>query len=319
MPFALEHLNVTRSFDEPVDVPLMTYKNLMLDSYEFVWGIDRGQIASYFNETGNFLRIQPDLQQAIESGQVALLPPDNILHRLYTLQTHNRRVPVTQRQPFTEVFPFETCEYRVIPLKRGVKLFAFNPETSKVSALKAARNCYHLATSDAHPLFVLTHASRPLIDPPKMVKINLGDSLIRCFNPWFMDAPLDFFKDAYPGQFGRPMPFKYRHLKRQVPPLPEVACTSSSSTSSSSLSFDDSEPSPKRPRLSTPPSSNGKNICKWVADCATADFQSCVGNDKDIGSYALEAARPLQVMLPVETRPVLSVTKPRNTKRTREE
>ncbi|KAF8904544.1 hypothetical protein CPB85DRAFT_1437842 [Mucidula mucida] len=79
MSVSLEHVNVSRTFTEPLDVPIMHSRTLLVDALEFVWGLNRGDMSSYFDVPGNFLRVQPELKEAIDAEDVALVPPITLL------------------------------------------------------------------------------------------------------------------------------------------------------------------------------------------------------------------------------------------------
>ncbi|KAF9020432.1 hypothetical protein BDZ89DRAFT_1164236 [Hymenopellis radicata] len=283
MSIPLENVNICRTFTDPIDVPIMHSRNLMIDSFEFLWGLNRGEMISYFNLDGNFLRVQPELNEALTTRKVALLPPNHVVKELLAFQERNEKLPIAQRRIFTEIMAFEPCECRIIPLKPGVSLFARDACTGRVSPLKVPRAAFPTVTCDAHPFFVLTYACDGLVNPPKNVprKLALEDNIRRCFSPWYMDPPLDFFEVCYDGQFGRPVPYQFRHLFPKSAPVPELAYSSSSST--------DSGRSAKRSRLSTPQESeSGKSvdIAKWLSDCARADL-AC-----DANGYPLDVVVP---------------------------
>ncbi|KAF9028244.1 hypothetical protein BDZ89DRAFT_1066223 [Hymenopellis radicata] len=252
MSIPLENVNVCRTFTDPIDVPIMHSRNLMIDSFEFLWGLNRGEMSLYFNLDGNFLRVQPELNEALTTRKVALLPPNHVVKELLAFQERNEKLPIAQRRIFTEIMAFEPCECRIIPLKPGVSIFARDACTGRVSPLKNVKR-----------------------------KLALEDNIRQCFSPWYMDPPLDFFEDCYDGQFGRPVPYQFRHLFPKSAPVPELAYSSSSST--------DSRRSAKRSRLSTPQQSeSGKSvdIAKWLSDCATADL-AC-----DANGYPLDVVVP---------------------------
>ncbi|KAF8904534.1 hypothetical protein CPB85DRAFT_1437834 [Mucidula mucida] len=274
MTISLENVNVSRAFTEPLDVPIMHHRKLLIDSLEFLWGLDRGQMSSYFEVAGNFLRVQPGLKTAIDAKDIALLPPNHIVEQLFEFQEQNRKRPLAQRRTFTEVFSFMPGECRVVPLKPGVSLYTLNPKTRKVTTLKGTRTSFPSVSCGVHPLFLLTYSCWELLAPPRRIdrKLGLGDALMDCMGPWHMIPPFGFYDGAYHGQFGRSVPFDYRTLIPRTPPVPDLVHSSSSSSSSySSLGSRLS----KRSRLSTPSQSDseaGVDIAKWVSDCAVGNF-----------------------------------------------
>ncbi|KAF8904536.1 hypothetical protein CPB85DRAFT_1437836 [Mucidula mucida] len=289
MSISLENVNVSRAFTQPLDVPIMHSRTLSIDALEFVWGLNRGDMSSYFNVPGNFLRVQPELKEAILTRNVALVPPNHIIDELYEFQEQNAKLPFAKRRAFTEVSSLKPCECRVVPLKPGVSLYTLNPTTRKVTPFRGTRTSYPSVSCSAHPFFVITYACYALVNPLKTVrrKLALGLPLIQCIGPWHMAPPFEFYRGAYIGQFGRRIPYKYRPLLPASPPVPELVHSSSSSSSSSLDSR-----SSKRSRLSTPSQSDseaGVDIAKWVSHCATEVF------DPDVAGPALQVVpcRPL--------------------------
>ncbi|KAF8904535.1 hypothetical protein CPB85DRAFT_1437835 [Mucidula mucida] len=277
MSVPLENINISRTFTAPLVLPIMHARTVLIDCMEYVWGLNRGQMSAYFNVSGNFLQIQPELKDAIVHGKVALVPPNHVVQEMIDFQQQNRKLPFAKRRIFTEVFPFGPSECRVLPLKPGVSLYALNPTTQKVTTLKGTLTSFpSVSCGVIHPLFLMTYSCREVVVPSKSIdsKLGLGNTLIKCFNPWHTTPPLEFYDGAYMGQFGRSIPRLYRPL---LPPPVLVHSSSSSSL--------DSEHSSKRSRLSTPSQSDsesGADIAKWASDCAAADF------DPDVGGPALD-------------------------------
>ncbi|KAF8904540.1 hypothetical protein CPB85DRAFT_971253 [Mucidula mucida] len=198
MSISLENVNVSRAFTEPLEVPIMHSRTLLIDSMEFVWGLNRGDMSSYFDVAGNFLRVQPGLKAAIDAKDVALIPPNHIVEELLEFQRQNRKLPLAKRRIFTEVFPFGPSQCRVVPLKPGVSLYALNPTTQKVTTLKGTRTSFPSVSCGVHPLFLLTHACWELLNPPRSIdrKLGLGNTLFKCVSPWHRIPPFEFYEGA---------------------------------------------------------------------------------------------------------------------------
>ncbi|KAF8896705.1 hypothetical protein CPB85DRAFT_205552 [Mucidula mucida] len=85
---------------------------------------------------GKVLRLQPELKKAIASEQVALCPPNALARKLAELQDRNIKQPISARQMFTSVSPFQLYEYRIVPLLEGVTLYAAIPPPAVSSNIR---------------------------------------------------------------------------------------------------------------------------------------------------------------------------------------
>lgn len=195
-------------------------------------------------------------------------------------------------------FPFGTYQYRVIPLKRSLSLHAKHPRTGRISTthlkIKASQGATIFA--DIHPLFVLAHGSRYVTDHRDRLQPALHDTLIRISLLWPAPPPREFYRNAcaFKGQFGRSIPFFYRDEFVEPTPAPQ----SPHSVSTCSYSDSDSDRSSKRSRLSSDTEDEeGLDVGKWVSECKPTEFQSCVADDKVIGSYAVEISRSLEEVM----------------------
>ncbi|KAF9016421.1 hypothetical protein BDZ89DRAFT_1166272 [Hymenopellis radicata] len=249
MSLSLEDINVSLSFTGALDVPIIQETSLSLDTLEFVWGLNRGQVMSYFNLVpGNILRLQPELKKAIELEKVALCPPNAVMKKLAALQDRNMKQPLSKRRMFTEVSPFQAYEYRIVPVAKSVTLYSRDPSTRKVSILKGTKHSFPSFTCEANPAFVLTFASDGLLNTPKFVRTKLAFETAPddCFRPWQTLAapPLAFYEGSYVGEFGRPVPVKYRDQLPKSRPVPMVV-----DSDESEESFEELQPTLKRRKV----------------------------------------------------------------------
>ncbi|KAF8896699.1 hypothetical protein CPB85DRAFT_1440237 [Mucidula mucida] len=237
---------------------------------QYVWGLHRGQISSYTSLPANSLRLQPALKKAIQHKQVALLPPVAVLKKLVDLQTRNSKAPFGKRQIFTEIIPFQSYEYRIVPLK-NLSFYIRDPTTRKVSPIKTAS----LPSFEwhAHPAFVLAYASDGLIFPPTIAHNQLkplGNKLDECLMLWNSTAavPLEFYKGSWVGEFGRSVPAKWKSLLLPKAPV-KVAVEKDEK---------EDEPTVKRRKLDV------EVVVADVKDSAVAEMTESIAIDKSKGT-----------------------------------
>ncbi len=93
------------------------------------------------------------------SRGTARIPDQNLelpstTRRIFTeVSLQCRTHDVSVRFSLLQIFLFNPCECRVVPLKSGVSLYALNPTTRKVTLLEGTRASFPSVSCHVHPLF----------------------------------------------------------------------------------------------------------------------------------------------------------------------
>ncbi|KAF9002606.1 hypothetical protein BDZ89DRAFT_1050163 [Hymenopellis radicata] len=217
----------------------------------------------------------PALKAAFNDGRVVILPSDDLLHQLLNLQNSNEAVRFENKRLFFEAVPFGTYEYRVIPLKKNVTLYAKDPVNQTITPLDPSS---FTISSDIHPFFLVAYATSILQQHLVALNDDLRRLLVHIRIHWAVLPCLEFVQGSYEGEFGRHRSFDY--MKRRHP----LTSASTSTSTCSARPF-------KRLRSSSPATDDNRDvdIRVWVAKCDPNNFDPVVDNDADVGPYRLEA------------------------------
>ncbi|KAF9001222.1 hypothetical protein BDZ89DRAFT_1121518 [Hymenopellis radicata] len=242
-------------------------------------------------------------------------------HDHHHLQNSNEAVRLEDRLLFFETVPFGTYEYRVIPLKENVTLYAKDPVNQTITPLDA---CSLTLSSAIHPFFLVAYVNSVIQQYPPTLNRDLRRLLVQICIHWAVQPCLEFVQGSYEGEFWRGLSFRYMKRRYPIPPVPSLTHTPSACTSASSACSLDSDCSFKRLRSSSPATvvtDEAVDIRIWVAKCDPNDFDPVVNNDADVGSYRLEAVASLEDAIKAkENTPltkIVSTPQRRNPKRKR--
>ncbi|KAG7441163.1 uncharacterized protein BT62DRAFT_1011973 [Guyanagaster necrorhizus] len=277
-----------------------------LDGLEYAWGLQRGDINVYFGTDDNTLQLDSSLLDSFKESHWLLAPTGETLDRTVDCYDRNLKRSAPNRISFYEVCPLANeYEYTIIPLCLSGPIFGKSASGESVSFADPFNDL--MVTSRANPFFVAALAARYSgyeIEAPIYLTVAL--KLLRLFRGAYALVPLKFYEGSRPGDFGRELPESYCDLPLFASERSNsrvLALTTSSVSSSSEctrpfkcrkedLSEEEDEDQHQE--------RNSANVFKWMQDTKPSEFVFDTGNDKEIGSYALETPRKLVGNFPTD-------------------
>ncbi|KAF7361637.1 hypothetical protein MVEN_00507000 [Mycena venus] len=190
---------------EDIDAPLTTkylfpQNDTRLHRHmEYLWGLDIYGIDPAHERSVVHIRKSMEAPFPSGTGSWTLVPTEETLAAMESLQKRNLSVPIRERKCFLTEFSATEYEYIFVPLHAEVDFFILRPGQTP-QRFSAPYNGFPRVTSGANPFFVTFEAQFKI---PPFFDASISEAWDRLFGDvtmfWFGGAlPEDFLLSCYP-------------------------------------------------------------------------------------------------------------------------